>query len=88
MCIRDRCAAAPAPRHKGLAALCTSAPAKLASTAGTVFASFTGSAVSYTHLDVYKRQVIDFTHISYSLTASHFIMVKIFCYGAEPCQFI
>ena len=37
---------------------------------------------------LYTSQVIDFTHISYSLTASHFIMVKIFCYGAEPCQFI
>ena len=31
------------PRHKGLAALCTPAPAKLAFTAEAVFASFTGS---------------------------------------------
>lgn len=30
-------------RHKGLAALCTPAPAKLAFTAEAVFASFTGS---------------------------------------------
>ena len=44
---QQQCAAAPAPRHKGLAALCTSAPAKLASTAGTVFASFTGSVSTH-----------------------------------------
>ena len=40
-------AAAPAPRRKGLAALCTPAPAKPASIAHAISAAFTGSASTH-----------------------------------------
>ena len=60
MCIRDSYTAVTSPKLSGYKAeiLSTNVPGlKAGDNAVSVAASYTYSPVSYTHLDVYKRQV-------------------------------